>query len=85
MAGDKWYFTCMQRVVYNVMHRNDEWHVVKAQNDFCEGRFKQKQDAVEWGRFLAMREEVGELRILKLDGSIQSEFLFGKDPQQVEG
>ena len=75
----------MERIIYNVVHKNDEWRVMKAQNDVCEGRFRQKQDAVDWGRFLAMREEVGELRILKLDGSIQSEFLFGKNPLEVEG
>ncbi|MDB5048566.1 MAG: hypothetical protein JWO30_1637 [Fibrobacteres bacterium] len=85
MEIDKWYFICMKRVVYDVMHKNDEWCVVKSSDKATEGRFKNKLDAVELGRFLAMREEVAELRIRKLDGSIQSESLFGKDPQQVEG
>ncbi|HKP97220.1 MAG TPA: DUF2188 domain-containing protein [Fibrobacteria bacterium] len=75
----------MQRIIYSVVHKNDEWYVVKSPDQATEGRFKSKPDAVELGRFLAMREEVGELRIGKLDGSIQSEFLFGKDPHQVEG
>lgn len=73
------------RVIYNVVHRNDEWHVVKLPGKACEGRFKSKPDAVEFGRFLAMREDVAELRIGKMDGSIQSESTFAKDPHQVEG
>ncbi|MEO6095308.1 MAG: DUF2188 domain-containing protein [Fibrobacteria bacterium] len=73
------------RIIYNVVHKNDEWHVVKWPEKTVEGRFKHKPDAVEFGRFLAMRENVGELRIRKLDGSIQSEFLFGQDPLLVEG
>ena len=86
MDFDKWYFKYMtSRIVYNVVHRNDEWHVVKGPENACKGRFKSKVDAVDFGRNLAMHENVGELRIGKLDGSIQSEFTFGKDPQQVEG
>jgi hypothetical protein len=73
------------RIIYNVVHKNDEWHVVKWPEKAVEGRFKHKPDAVEFGRFLAMREDVGELHIRKLDGSIQSEFIFGRDPLQVEG
>jgi len=72
------------RIIYKVVPRNDEWHVVKGRNE-CEGRFKYKPDAVEFARFLAMRESVAELRVAKLDGSIQSESLFGKDPVDVEG
>lgn len=73
------------RIVYNVVHRNDEWRVVKSPEKVVEGRFKQKSDAIELGRFLAMREEVGELHICQVDGSIQCQFTFGKDPQKVEG
>lgn len=75
----------INRIVYNVVHRNDEWVVVKSPEKIVEGRYKNKSDAIEFGRFLAMREEVGELHICKVDGSIQSQFTFGKDPQKVEG
>ena len=72
------------RIIYRVVHRNDEWHVVKGRND-CEGRFKHKTDAVEFARFLAMREPAADLRVAKSDGSIQSEYTFGRDPHEVEG
>jgi hypothetical protein len=72
------------RIVYKVVPRNDEWHVVKGRNE-CEGRFKLKPDAVRFARFLAMRETLAELRVAKLDGSVQSESIFGRDPQEVEG
>lgn len=74
-----------KRIAYIVAHKNDEWHVMKSPDNVCEGRFQSKADAVEFGRFLAMRENVAELRICKMDGSVQSEFTFGKDPQEVEG
>lgn len=72
------------RIVYRVVPRNDEWHVVKGRNE-CEGKFKHKPAAVDFARFLAMREAVAELRVAKLDGSIQSESTFARDPQEVEG
>ncbi len=74
-----------KRVIYSVVHKNDEWQVVKIGSNECEGHFKSKSDAIERARNLAMREEVGEMRIAKMDGSIQSEVTFGKDPQTVEG
>ena len=58
--------------------------MVKGRNE-CEGRFKHKPAAMEFARFLAMRESVAEVRIAKLDGSIQSESTFARDPQEVEG
>lgn len=72
-------------IVYSVVHGNDQWRVVKSPEKVVEGRFKNKADAIDLGRFLAMREEVGELRIRQVDGSIQSQFTFGKDPRKVEG
>jgi hypothetical protein len=74
-----------ERVVYNVIHKQGAWHVVKAGTNATEGRFKDKVDAIARARNLAMHEDVGEVRIVKLDGSIQSEQTFGRDPHRVEG
>lgn len=71
--------------MYKVVPRNDEWHVVKGAGNECEGRFKNKSDAIEFGRFLAMRESVADLRVVKLDGSVQAEYTFGGNPMEVEG
>jgi hypothetical protein len=71
-------------VLYNVVHRHDEWQVL-GEDGIAQGRYKSKADAVERGRDLAMHEEVGHLRIAKLDGSVQSEFTFGRDPCALEG
>jgi hypothetical protein len=70
-------------VLYLVVHRNDEWHVLRDREP--KGHFKSKADAVERGRDLAMSEAVGHLRIAKMDGSVQAEFTFGRDPADVEG
>jgi hypothetical protein len=75
----------MNRIVYSIVHRNDEWHVTKVNDNATEGRFKNKSDAIDLGRFLAMREEVAILRITQVDGSIQSEILYARNPQTVEG
>lgn len=74
-----------ESVVFNVVHRNDEWHVLRGHAAQSEGRFKSKSDAIERGRDLAMREESASLRITLTDGSIQSETAFGKDPSLLEG
>lgn len=74
-----------QSVVYHVVHRNDEWHVLRGQASRTEGRYKSKSDAIERGRELAMREESASLRVSLTDGSIQSETSFGKDPSELEG
>lgn len=74
-----------QCIVFNVVHRNDEWHVLRGHASDPEGRFKSKSDAIERGRDLAMREESASLRIALTDGSIQSETAFGKDPSELEG
>lgn len=74
-----------QSIVFYVVHRNDEWHVLRGRAPKTEGRFKSKSDAIERGRDLAMREEAASLRIALTDGSIQSETAFGKDPARLEG
>ena len=77
--------TTTTRIIFRVVPRNDEWHVLKGSENECEGRFKNKPEAVEFGRFLAMREPLAELRVVKLDGSILSENTFGRNPHEVEG
>jgi hypothetical protein len=74
-----------QSVVFNVVQRNDEWHVLRGQASRTEGRYKSKSDAIERGRELAMREESASLRITLTNGSIQSETAYGKDPSELEG
>jgi hypothetical protein len=73
------------KTLFNVVHRKEEWHVLKDGSKSSEGHFQHKADAVDRGRELAMREEVGQLRVSNLDGSVQSEMTFGKDPSQIEG
>lgn len=71
--------------MYSIVHRNDEWHILRGGASESEGRFKSKSDAIDRGRELAMREEMATLRIAKTDGSILSETTFGKDPSSIEG
>lgn len=73
------------RTVFNIVHRNDEWDVLRDGMSEPVGRFKSKTDAVERGRDLAMREEVAILRVALSDGSIQSESTFGRNPSEMEG
>lgn len=73
------------RVVFSIVHRNDEWDVLRDGMSEPVGRFRSKTDAVERGRDLAMREEMAVLRVALSDGSIQSECAFGRDPSEMEG
>lgn len=72
-------------IVFNIVHRNDEWDVLRGGMSEPVGRFQSKADAVERGRELAMREEMAVLRVALTDGSIQSEFTFGQNPSEMEG
>jgi hypothetical protein len=72
-------------ITYSIVHRKDEWHVLKEGIQEPQGRFKNKPDAVDRGKALAMAEEVSRLRIGMADGSIQSEITFAKDPGALEG
>lgn len=74
-----------QCVVFSIVHRNDEWHVLRGHATEPLGRFKSKADAIERGRDLAMREEMATLRVTLSDGSVQSESTFGKDASEIEG
>ena len=73
------------RIVFKIVHRNDEWDVLRGGMSERVGRFQSKADAVERGRELAMREEMAVLRVALTDGSIQSEFAFGRNPAEMEG
>ena len=72
-------------IVYSIVHRNDEWHILRGSASEPKGRFKSKTDAIERGRDLAMQEEMATLRVAHIDGSILSETTFGKDPSSMEG
>lgn len=72
-------------IVFNIVHRNDEWDVLRGGLSERVGRFQSKADAVERGRNLAMREEMAVLRVALTDGSIQSESTFGRNPAEMEG
>lgn len=72
-------------ITYSIVHRKDEWHVLKEGTREPQGRFKSKPDAVDKGRTLAMGEDVSRLRIDMADGSIQSETTFAKDMGAWDG
>jgi hypothetical protein len=72
-------------VVYNVVQRNEQWHVLKDGADEPLGRYQDKADAVDRARDLAQREESAILRITAVGGSIQSELAYGSDPMAMEG
>jgi hypothetical protein len=74
-----------QCIVFNIMHRNNEWDVLRDGISEPVGRFKSKMDAVERGRALAMQEEAAILRVALSDGSILSETAFGRNPSEMEG
>lgn len=79
------------RVVYHLVHRNHDgqWHlsIVDGQRDV--GAFDTKDEARREGERLGRQhvEQGGmaQLVVHRQDGSIETEFTYGKDPRDTPG
>lgn len=59
--------------------------VKKAGLDKSSGNFERKSDAVDRARELAKNQELGQVKIHKQDGKIQTEYTYEKDPKKYKG
>lgn len=74
------------RTKYDVSHRPDgTWQVKQHGAERASGVFDRKEQAVERGRELARSQELGQLFIRGIDGKIQTEHTYGKDPFPPKG
>ena len=61
------------------------WDVKAEGNKNPSGHFKTKTDAVARGKELAKKAALGQIKIHKQDGEIQTEHTYGEDPRKYRG
>ena len=75
-----------KRKVYHVTPgANGGWAVKAEDNKNPSGSFKTKTDAVARGKELAKKAALGQIKIHKQDGKIQTEHTYGADPTKSKG
>ena len=61
------------------------WAVKKEGAERADSIHEQKVDAVERAKELAKNAPLGQVIIHKKDGTIQTEYTYGKDPEKYPG
>lgn len=75
-----------KRDVYHVTpNPKGGWNVQKEGGKKPSGNFAKKTDAVVRGKELAKKAKLGQIKIHKQDGKIQTEHTYGDDPHPPKG
>ena len=61
------------------------WDVEKAGGKRPSGHADKKTDAVALGKEIAKKAPLGQIKIHKQDGKIQTEYTYGDDPEKYKG
>lgn len=71
-----------KRIVYHVSHdqKSSRWQVTKEGGKRAVKTFSTKEKAVDHGRKAARKEKLGQLKIHKKNGRLQTEYTYGADP-----
>jgi hypothetical protein len=75
----------MSRVVYHVTLHGDVWRVKRAGAKRAARVHSNKADAIARAKTLATRGALGQVKVHKRDGEIQTEWTYGKDPRRTRG
>jgi len=70
--------------IYHVVHERGRWAVEGEHSKRSSSRHDTKDQAVERGRELA-RSRKGQLKIHKMDGTLETEYTYGHDPRNIPG
>jgi hypothetical protein len=73
-----------QRTVYHVVYDSDgkQWRVLRENASRASSVHTTKKEAIAAGRKLAKSHVPGQLVIHKRDGSIETEYTYGNDPER---
>lgn len=75
-----------KRDVYHVTpNSNGGWDVKKEGGRRPSAHADRKSDAIARGKELAKKVPLGQIKIHKQDGKIQTEYTYGKDPHPPKG
>jgi cell division protein FtsN len=76
-----------ERVVYHVVPDKDEnvWKVEKEDSDRASSICQTKDEAIEEARRLAQNNPLSQVKVHRRDGTIQTEWTYGQDPEKYPG
>lgn len=75
-----------KRTVYHVVPDGDEWKVEKEGGQRASARTENKVDAISTAKDLAKNSgPLSQVKIHKVDGTVQIEYTYGKDPRNIPG
>jgi hypothetical protein len=74
-----------RKVLHVVPTGGGSWAVKKECANRASSIHDRKDEAIERGRELAKAAPLGQLKIHKKDGTIQTEHTYGKDPEKYPG
>jgi hypothetical protein len=75
------------RVVYHVVpdREEDAWKVEKENSERASSVCQTKDEAIEEARRLAQNNSLSQVKVHRRDGTIQTEWTYGKDPEKYPG
>lgn len=75
--------TTKDRVVYHVVPNSsaEKW-VVSQENAEFRREFETKEEAVDFAKERAGKEELGQVKVHKKDGNMEYESTYGDDPRR---
>ena len=73
------------RKVYHVVPSGRGWRVKRAGAGHGVRAFSSKAPAVAYAKSLAKEAALGQVRVHRRDGEIQTEWTYGKDPRRTRG
>lgn len=75
--------TTKDRVVYHVVPSSsgERW-VVSQENAEFRREFDTKEEAVQFAKERARKEELGQVKVHKKDGNMEYESTYGEDPRR---
>jgi hypothetical protein len=75
----------MARKTYHVTPAGDDWRVKRAGAERADSIHENKADAIARAKVLAKQAPLGQVRVHRGDGEIQTEYTYGKDPRKTPG
>lgn len=75
----------MSRKTYHVTPGPRGWRVRREGVARAASTHTNKADAIAYARALAKRADLGQVKVHRSDGVIQTEYTYGKDPRRSPG
>ena len=75
----------MSRKSYHVTPSDDGWRVKRAGAARADSIHDHKPDAITRAKDLAQRGALGQVKVHRRDGEIQTEYTYGEDPRRFRG